>query len=217
MLVAWGGQLGTHKPLTFFVDMGWVVQGTDSMSRICNVSRLARRGFPDRAAEELSKVKWSESDPLAPRLYKWAEGEIAHARNQEEEAVQRFREAAPELGEPESAAVGWWTGFLVHRVGRALRELERYAEAQSWLIRFEQEQGIWIDINSFVPKRRALWDLALCRDAQGDSERAIEYLERFLRYWHTPDPYYPEIQEALDMYQGIFGRPYDPHVAEEGR
>ena len=87
-----------------------------------------------------------------------------------------------------------WGAFLVHRLGRALREVNRWEEAERWLLRLEQ--NVWIMPESMVSKRRAMWDLALCRDAQGDVDGAIEYLNRFLRYWHTPDTAFPEIQEA---------------------
>ena len=63
---------------------------------------------------------------------------------------------------------------------------------------------------SILPWVLAFWDLALCRDGQGDPEGALLYLDKFLSHWHEPDGAFPEIEEALFLYESLTGKPYVP-------
>ena len=38
----------------------------------------------------------------------------------------------------------------------------------------------------------------------------LAYLKEFLRHWNQPDPSFPEIEDALFMYESLTGKPYVP-------
>ena len=103
-----------------------------------------------------------------------------------------------------------WTAFLIQRAGRALCDAGRYEEAERWLARFEEEPYSWFFAEhhqAVVPRIRALWDMAVCRDGLGDLDGALAYLERFLEHWPEPDDLAaPEIEEALFFYETLAGK-----------
>ena len=150
--------------------------------------------------------------PAIRRLVDWARGEIAEARGLDDVALGHFLGAAPGRGEVENEAVGHWAGLLVHRAGRALREAGRCQEAEQWLRRFDEEPELFrflterISADSHIPMMRAWYDLGVCRYEQGDEQGALEYFEKLLSYWSTPDPAFPEIEDAVARYEALTGK-----------
>ena len=182
--------------------------------RLFRIGALAREGLFDEAERELEE-KIPESATKAPHIHRltlWAQGEIALARGATEQARALFLGAAPEKEEIETIETSWWAGFLIQRAGRALCEAGQYEEAQRWLRRFLDEPEAWIlrFSNVPVPGIRAYYDLAVCRNRQGDPDGALEYLKKFLEHWHEPDGAFSEIQDALSMYESLTGDTYLP-------
>ena len=74
------------------------------------------------------------------------------------------------------------------------------------LLLIEEDQARWTyPQTSVIPRIRARWDLAVCREARGDRDGALAYLETFLKNWHEPDKDFQEIQDALDLYRDLTG------------
>ncbi len=184
-----------------------------SISKCRRAAWLARQGRLDEAEDMLETIAPSVlRRPRMRRVVDWARGEIAEARGLDDVALEHFLAAAPGRGEVENETVGHWAGFLVHRAGRALREAGKCQEAQQWLRRFDEEPELFrflterISADSHIPMMRAWYDLGVCRYEQGDEQGAREYFEKLLSYWSTPDPAFPEIEDALARYEALTGK-----------
>ena len=200
---------------TQMVSLGASVRAgsNDPATRLAKIGQTARVGWPDQAERELDEgvVPSHLMKGGLHRLVVWVQGEIAHARAQEDRALDLFLRAVPRRGEVEDVTAASWSTFLRHRAGHELREAGRFEEAQELLLLIEQDAARrTYPQASVIPRIRAGWDLAVCRDALGDPDGAVSYLQDFLEHWHEPDPGFPEIADALEMYEFLTGRPYVP-------
>jgi len=181
------------------------------VTRLAEIGQTARRGSPDQAERELDEVVVPSRLMKGGlrRLVAWAQGEIAQARAQEARALKLFLQAAPRRGELEDVIAVTWSSFLRHRAGHELRASGRFEEAEELLLLIEEDPARWTyPQTSVIPRIRARWDLAVCRNALGDPDGAVSYLEEFLAHWHVPDPGFPEIANALELYESLTGTPY---------